>query len=133
MYRSDRAGRVIRYNPWVFARDLDHHLGVTVPHEAAHYIVDLLHGLRRTRPHGREWKAIMHLLGAPARARGDYDLQGVPLRRQRRYEYRCGCRRHQLSGMRHRRAQARERRYLCLHCRGELRYTGANRLQAAVP
>lgn len=131
MYKTGRQARLIRYNPWLFARDFAGHLATTVPHEAAHYVVDVLHGLRHTRPHGREWKRIMHLFGADARATGDYDLEGIPLRRQRRYEYVCGCRQHRLSGVRHRRAQNRLMRYICLHCRGELVYTGAHPVLAA--
>jgi SprT protein len=124
MYRASRQVRQIRYNPWLFARDFTGHLAITVPHEAAHYIVDIMHGMHHTRPHGREWKRIMHLFGADARATGDYDLEGIPVRRQRCYEYVCGCRQHNLSGVRHRRAQKRRMRYVCLHCREELVYSG---------
>lgn len=124
MYRVQGGDRVIRYNPWVFARDIDSHLASTVPHEAAHYIVDILYGLRRVRPHGREWREIMQLLGAEARATGGYDLEGVPVRRLRRYDYACACTAHRLSSIRHRRVQEQRRRYYCRDCRGELVYTG---------
>lgn len=124
MYRIRDGEREIRFNPWVFARDLDGHLASTVPHEAAHYVVDVLHGLRRVRPHGREWREIMQLLGAEARATGGYDLQGVPVRRLRRYEYACACAAHRLTSIRHRRIQERRRRYYCHNCHAELVYTG---------
>jgi|GEM_PF-178690 len=125
MYRVRGETGEIRYNPWLFARDFSGHLATTVPHEAAHYIVDMLHGLRRTRPHGREWRRIMHLLGAEARATGGYDLDGVPVRRLRRFDYACACGRHSLTSIRHRRIQDRRRRYYCRRCGGELVYAGA--------
>jgi SprT protein len=131
MYRASRLARQIRYNPWLFARDFAGHLATTVPHEAAHYVVDIMHGMQNTRPHGREWKQIMHLFGAAARATGDYDLEGIPVRRQRRYEYVCGCRQHRLSCVRHRRVQNHRTRYICLRCRGDLVYSGVEAVSDA--
>ena len=131
MYRVSRQARQIRYNPWLFARDFAGHLATTVPHEAAHYVIHVLHGNQYTRPHGREWKQIMHLFGAEARATGDFNLEGTPVRRQRRYEYACGCRRHYLSGVRHRRTQTRRMRYVCRYCRLELVFSGVGAVAIA--
>jgi SprT protein len=98
---------LIRYNPWVFAADLEHHQSDTVAHEVAHYIVHLLHP--RAKPHGREWKELMRRFGA------------TPLRQQRRHTYRCACPGlvHSLSTTRHRRIQ-RGAAYLCRGCRTPL-------------
>lgn len=114
---------VIRYNPWVFAADFEHHLTDTVAHEVAHYLVHRLHGAR-ARPHGPEWKQVMRALGAAPRATGHYSLNGVPVRRQRRHSYRCACRTHQLSSTLHKRQQ-QGRRYSCKVCRAPLAFSGA--------
>jgi SprT protein len=120
MYRVRRRQAVIRYNPYIFARDFDHGLQTTVPHEVAHYITDRLYGLAHVRPHGREWRAVMQALGAPARATCSLDLSGLPLRRQRRFAYSCACTTHQLSSCRHNRVTAGRARYYCRSCGSEL-------------
>lgn len=110
---------LIRYNPWVFAADLEHHQSDTVAHEVAHYIVQLLHP--RAKPHGREWKELMRRFGATPRACAPYALDGVPLRQQRRHSYRCACPGlvHALTTTRHRRI-LRGATYLCRGCRTPL-------------
>jgi SprT protein len=125
MYRARRGDRCIRYNPWIFARYFDDSLTVTVPHEVAHYVTDCLHGLSRVRPHGPEWRAVMRELGADPRVTGRYDLSGLPLRRQRRFDYRCDCRSHQLSAARHNRVQRGEVAYLCRACRTPVVFAGS--------
>lgn len=123
-FRVRRVGRhceyAIRYNPWVFAADFDHHRFDTVAHEVAHYVVHLLHP--GARPHGREWKALMRRFGATPRACSPYDLTGVPLRKQGRHPYRCACPDlfHCLSTTRHRRV-LQGTRYLCRQCGTPLR------------
>jgi SprT protein len=120
MYRVDRRRAVIRYNPYIFARHFEYGLQTTVPHEVAHYITDRLYGLAHVRPHGREWRAVMRALGVEARATGRMDLDGLPLRRQRRFTYRCACTTHRLSACRHNRVTAGRARYHCRACGGEL-------------
>ena len=71
MYRVRNGRRSIRYNAYLFAKYFEDNLAVTVPHEVAHYVTDMLHGLHRVRPHGKEWQGIMRALGgAPARLTG---------------------------------------------------------------
>lgn len=120
MYRVKRREAVIRYNPYIFARHFEHGLSTTVPHEVAHYITDRLYGIARVAPHGREWRTVMQALGAPAQASCNLDLEGLPLRRQRRYRYRCACRTHELSACRHNRIGSGRARYFCRACGGEL-------------
>jgi SprT protein len=120
MYRVERRRAVIRYNPYIFARHFEHGLQTTVPHEVAHYITDRLYGLAHVRPHGREWRAVMQALGVEARATSTIDLEGLPLRRQRRFTYRCACTTHRLSACRHNRVTAGHARYHCRACGGEL-------------
>jgi len=111
--------RWIRFNPWVFAADFAHHLTDTVPHEVAHYLVALQHP--RARPHGPEWADWMRFFGRVPRATGDYSLEGVPVRRQRRHPYACACpgRVHPISTTRHNRI-LRGIVYLCPDCRTPL-------------
>jgi SprT protein len=124
MYRVRHGRRSIRYNPYLFAKFFDDSLATTVPHEVAHYVTDLLYDLRRVRPHGAEWQAVMRSLGAEPRATGDYDLTGVPVRRQRRYTYGCGCTTHRLSARRHNKVHRGEALYRCRRCGVELAFSG---------
>lgn len=121
MYRRQGRQCWIRYNPHLFARDYAHHLAVTVPHEVAHYVTDLRFGLSRIRPHGPEWRAVMEEFGVEARAGGDWDLSGLPVRRERRHPYHCDCREHRLTTRRHRRIARGRWRYSCRECGAPLR------------
>lgn len=122
MYRVCGERRVIRYNPWLFAKYPEDGIAVTVPHEAAHYVTDLLHGFERIRPHGREWCEVMRLFGVDPEGamRHRLDLSGIPVRRQRRHLYRCDCRTHHLSGVRHGRVQRDTAKYVCRRCGADL-------------
>lgn len=123
MYRIDRRGRVIRYNPFLFAKYYDRNLNETVPHEVAHHVVDVMHG-RGVRPHGCEWREVMAAFGAPDRRLADFDMAGIPSRRQRRFAYVCACSRHGLSTRAHNRVQSDSGIYLCRRCGGILRLDG---------
>lgn len=120
MYRVKARQRVIRYNPWLFAKYPEDNLAVTVPHEVAHYVTDCLYGLRRVRPHGVEWRAVMRRFGVDPRAGTMHDLAGIPRRTQRRHTYHCGCMTHELTSYRHRRIMAGRGHYVCRRCGGRL-------------
>jgi SprT protein len=62
----------------------------------------------------------MHLFGVEPRRTCSYDLEGIPQRRQQRHTYRCGCREHQVSTVRHRRIQQGRAQYLCRSCKQPL-------------
>jgi len=124
MYRVQRRKRVIRYNPYLFAKYFDHNLQTTVPHEVAHYVTDMLFGLRNIQPHGKQWQAVMLSLGADPAVTGDYDLTGIPVRRQRRFHYQCACSEHQVSTVRHKRVMRGDMKYLCRACHTEIAYLG---------
>ena len=124
MYRVRGRRRSIRYNPYLFAKYFADSLSATVPHEVAHYVTDVLYGMRNVQPHGLEWRAVMCSLGAEPRASGRYDLAGVPVRRQRRYTYHCGCTTHLLSACRHNRLHSGRARYLCRLCGTQIVYQG---------
>jgi SprT protein len=126
MYWHKQGVQLIRYNPWLFAKYFEDNLRNTVPHEVAHYLSDRLYGLRAIRPHGKEWRALMQLLGASPEIRHNYDLQGIPQRRQQRFTYRCGCRSYELGTVRHRRIASGRGYYQCRHCAAKLTYAGTN-------
>lgn len=124
MYRVQGGERQIRYNPYIFGKYLADNLANTVPHEVAHYATDVLYGLRNIRPHGAEWRAVMQLLGAAPVATCRYDLSGIPLRRQRRYNYRCACSTHAITAARHNRVASGRVCYFCKHCGTALAFAG---------
>lgn len=124
MYRVRRGQRVIRYNPYIFAKDLADNLATTVPHEVAHYVVDVVYGRGRVRPHGREWSEIMAALGADPGRTHAYDLSGVPVRAQRRHPYCCACTTHHLTTRRHHQVLRGTMTYRCRRCGGELTPAG---------
>jgi len=124
MYRVCSTRRQIRYNPYIFGKFFADNLANTVPHEVAHFLTDVLYGLRNVRPHGREWQAVMHKLGAEPTVTCRYDLTGVPLRRQQRFSYHCACSTHAVSTVRHNRVQRGVGKYVCRQCRTPLVFAG---------
>lgn len=112
--------RVIRFNPWLFAKYPDDSWENTIPHEVAHYIVDCVYGLGRVRPHGKEWQGVMVGFDAVPNVHANYDLSGIPVRKVRRYPYRCLCREVPLTGHRHKKIQQGIQIYRCQNCQGEL-------------
>ncbi len=121
MYRVSGKQRWIRYNPYIFARYFEDNLQTTVPHEVAHYVTDCLFGLKSIRPHGREWKSVMQMFGVKPDVTGNYDLQGIPQRKQKRFDYYCDCMQHQLSSVRHHRVMYKQAKYFCKVCKQALK------------
>jgi len=120
MYRIKNRDRIIRYNPFIFAKYFRENIDGTIPHEVAHYISDYLYGSPNIRPHGKEWKHIMHRFGKKPIVTGRYDLSGIPTRRFQYYQYRCSCRQHQLTKYRHNKIVNNRMRYYCRNCRAQL-------------
>ncbi len=120
MYKVNKNQKLIRYNPYIFGKFFDDNLAVTVPHEVAHYITDQVFGLRRIRPHGQEWRALMAEFKVDPSTTCNYDLEGIPLRAQRKHIYVCGCTSHKLSSHRHNKVARGLARYFCRKCKDEL-------------
>lgn len=123
MYRMDGKGRLIRYNPWIFSRYFEENLRDTVAHEVAHYVVEMIHGRRGVKPHGRQWRSVMWDFGVEPSVRHGWSLDGLPVRRLRRFIYACGCGEHRLTTIRHNRVLARRASYRCRRCGMELHFT----------
>jgi SprT protein len=112
--------KVIRFNPWLFAKYPEDSWDNTIPHEVAHYMTDCLYGIKAIRPHGQEWSDVMRRLGAKPIVRANYDLSGIPTRRMTQYAYRCACREVSLTAYRHKKVQNGLQRYRCRDCMSEL-------------
>lgn len=117
-----RQRREIRYNSHIFSKYFADNFTTTVPHEVAHYVSDIVYGLKNIKPHGREWKEIMQLFGANASVTANYDLSGIPLKKRTLYSYQCNCREHQLSAIRHNRIKNNRSHYYCSYCKSGLRF-----------
>lgn len=105
---------VIRLNPVLMAEN-DVFVAETVPHEVAHVGVFYWLGRPARRPHGREWRRVMHLLGAEPSRGHCYDVSNAVTRRLTRFRYACDCREHQLTSIRHNRIR-RGAEYRCRTC-----------------
>jgi SprT protein len=115
-----RGGGVIELNRVYLRSHFRDMLEQTLPHELAHLVVMHLHPRRRVRPHGPQWQAVMRdWFGVEPERTHRFDVEDVPARRQRRWRWRCDCREHDLSTVRHNRA-LRGTRYLCRECRQPL-------------
>ncbi|MDY6943323.1 MAG: SprT-like domain-containing protein [Pseudomonadota bacterium] len=111
---AGRAGpKKISLNPVLLRENESSFLAQVVPHEYAHCAVMQL--WPRAAPHGRHWKMVMELLGAPARRCHPFDTRNVRQRRLRRYRYRCGCGPVELTSIRHHRIE-RGAAYDCRRC-----------------
>lgn len=120
MYRVRAGQRVIRYNPYVFAKYFDDNFNETIPHEVAHYVTDILYGLRNIKPHGAEWKSVMQDFGVAANRTANYDLSGLPVRKFQTFVYHCGCQNYELTSRRHNKILKGSGHYMCRDCGGKL-------------
>jgi SprT protein len=120
MYKIALGKRQLRFNPYLFARYFEENVQNTIPHEVAHYLVDAIYGIKKVRPHGKEWKNIMQLLGAEPLRTHQFSMQGIPHRSYRRFSYQCNCNIYQLTSRRHNMINRNQRRYFCPTCKSEL-------------
>ena len=109
MYKVQAGQRQLRFNPYLFARYFADNFSNTIPHEVAHYLVDILHGIKQVRPHGQEWQYVMHTLGAKPQRTHQFDMQGIPQRQYQRFDYQCACKIYQLTSRRHNMIVRRQR------------------------
>ncbi len=122
MYRVKQRQREIRYNAYIFSKFFEDNINVTVPHEVAHFVTDILYGLNKIKPHGVEWKEVMKAFEADASVTANFDLSGIPLTTLPLYRYNCDCQEHQLTSIRHNKINKRRYQYYCNVCKQLLRY-----------
>ena len=123
MYKVYRQQRVIRFNPYHFAKFPDENMGETIPHEVAHYITDIVYGIRNIRPHGNEWKSLMLEFGVEPKRTFSYSLEGIPTRTHKRHIYTCGCKEFEITTRRHNKIQKEKAEYSCRECGGKLKFS----------
>lgn len=111
----------IRYNEMIFSEYYADALINTVAHEVAHYVVFSVWGLKKTKPHGAEWKQVMMMFGLKPEVTSSYEVEHIPLQKQRRFEYACVCMTHQITTTRHNKVQAGRAVYSCRKCREPLK------------
>jgi len=110
-----RATHRLRFNPYILVSHFLDGLASTIPHEVAHFAVATFFPRHRLRPHGPEWQEVMQVLGARPERTHSFGLEGLPVRRQQRWHYRCECMDHAVSTTRHNR-MLQGARYLCRGC-----------------
>jgi len=116
MVRFQKGKRpVVRYNMQLFSENHETFIARTVPHEVAHIVARTLFGAG-IRPHGEEWRAVMAFFGSKATRCHEFDVSRSVSRRMHRFRYRCDCREHQLTSIRHNRVLAGQT-YQCQVCR----------------
>jgi len=134
----DVAQNTINLNEALAAKNFSDYNNIVV-HEVAH-MVDYVRNDYSFRQNGRGrifhdkvfysiMQAIINILrsefenlGTPSRCH-QFDVSKVS-RKQRRWEYRCGCNVHSIATVTHNRMQAGKKKYHCKSCKGNLTYTG---------
>ena len=108
----------LRVNTVLLTENVEHYIAQTIPHEVAHYIN------RVTSPfasaHGNEWKNIMtRIMGVRADRCHSYDTSNARQgsKTTKRFTYKCGCKTHELSTVRHNRIVRRGTVYTCKKCK----------------
>lgn len=124
-------GHKVKVNMVLFAENYEDYLDTTIPHEVAHSLQRHLHGHinyrngRRIMPHGQEWKRIMIAFNKSPKVTHNYDVENATQRTvPREFVYRCGCRTHNFTIIRHRRSQRSQGGYRCRRCGQSLKYVG---------
>lgn len=116
MYKRQFQRKTIRYNAAVFAKYFDENFLETIPHEVAHYLVDMRFSRKRIRPHGEQWRKVMSDFGVDAKLTANYDLSDIPKRQYSMIPYACGCQQHSLGIRRHNKLQKGLAEYACRQC-----------------
>jgi len=113
---ANRYKNLLNFNLGAANMDLDRYLATTVPHEVAHLVAPELHS-HRIRPHGREWKNVMHSFGVKPDRCNSYGQR--PAFKQQRHAWHCACQQHDLSTTVHNRMMGGQRRS-CTRCKKSL-------------
>ncbi|MFU8814735.1 MAG: SprT-like domain-containing protein [Pseudomonadales bacterium] len=116
-------------NRGLFERYPEENLRETVLHELAHLTVGYARKQRlikgRVAAHGPEWRQIMQQwFGVEPERTHKQETDHLHIRRQRRWEYLCGCQAWQISTVRHNRIHHQGREYRCLRCGDALVHAG---------
>jgi len=106
--------KYFRINMVLLAENTEHYLAQTVPHEVSHYITKMISPMASS--HGREWQSVMtRIMHIRADRCHSYDISNST-RNTVRFEYKCNCRTHQISKIRHNRIIRENKSYICKAC-----------------
>ena len=115
----------IRLNPILLVENSDDFIREVIPHEYAHLLVFALFG--KVQPHGKEWQMMMtQIMGLPANRTHQFNTDSSVTRQYQRFTYRCECKDHALTTIRHNRIQAGKAQYHCKSCGSALTYIPEN-------
>ena len=110
--------RYFRYNMDIAKKNGEKVFKTTVVHEIAHYIAKCLHP-EYIRPHGKEWKSVMMVLGIHD-PKTTHTMKCAPARRVKRVPFKCRCTTHMITlNMRTKIKNGSTR--ICKSCKGVLR------------
>ena len=114
----------------------------TVIHEFAHIVTRSLYpsgfrGYKKVHSHGHEFKSVCKYLGYPQVGKATTDVYAgskttsTPERKQMNtFTYTCACDTHEISAIRHRRAQ-RGTSYTCRSCKTQIKPKGIRKYEVA--
>lgn len=109
----------LRFNLYHLRYHTEEMINQTVPHEVAHLIVYA--NFPQAKPHGREWKEIMRLLGALPERCHSYSSDI----RTKKWKYTCACNTIRfLSTRRHNQIQKNKDCWHCGNCKENLQFLG---------
>lgn len=114
----------IRLNPILLVENSDQFIDEVIAHEYAHLLVFALFG--KVQPHGKEWQMMMtEIMGLPANRTHTFNTDNSVTRKYQHFTYRCQCKEHALTSIRHNRIQAGKAQYHCKSCGSSLAYQKA--------
>ncbi|MBE9592732.1 MAG: SprT-like domain-containing protein [Proteobacteria bacterium] len=112
---------LLRFNLILLLDNKEDFLQETVPHEVAHFIVNVIDPC--SKPHGFTWREIMRLFGvANPKTYHNYKVP-APIRNKRPYVYQCSCQKHFFTKQKHNYAKSGTI-YICNTCHNILHYVG---------
>lgn len=115
----------IRLNPILLVENREEFIQEVIPHEYAHLLVFALFG--KVQPHGKEWQMMMtQVMGLPANRTHQFNTDNSVTRQYQRFTYRCECKDHALTTIRHNRIQGGKAQYHCKSCGSALTYIPEN-------
>lgn len=108
---------MIELNAQLFLANKSVFLDEIIPHETAHILQFILYPEAK-KPHGKEWKKIMKLLGVNPDTYHDMDMSEID---NGYFRYTCGCKTHSLTKRLHKRTQEGQATQ-CVECNSRLVY-----------
>lgn len=121
--RATYTGHIVDFNKQLMLENWEE-FDNTVIHEVAHLAAKALHGLKRIRPHGPEWKSVFIRLGGNGKRCHSYDVSNTKIQRTK-YTYVCpNCNKTYHVGPKiHKKISVLGRVYRC-KCKGAVEFLG---------